>query len=131
MPSIFSRIVAGEIPCYKVAETAEHLAFLDVNPNAVGHVLCIPKAESDKLFHLEPAAYQALMAFAYNVAQAVEKAIPCKRVGMAVVGLEVPHVHVHLIPLQHMDDFRFVQKVQLTPETFEATAAAIAAAMAS
>jgi len=129
MPSIFSRIVAGEIPCYRLAETADFLAFLDVNPNAKGHTLCIPKIESDKIFELEEATYLELMRFSRTIAQAIEKVIPCKRVGMAVVGLEVPHVHVHLIPLNHMDEFRFQQKVSFDAAAFEEIAASIRQAL--
>ena len=119
MSSIFTKIVNGEIPAYKVAEDEHFLAFLDVNPNAEGHTLCIPKKEVDKIFDLDPEMYSGLMQFAYKVAKGVEKAVPCKRVGMAVVGLEVPHVHVHLIPLNDMDDFRFVKKVKPEKEEFE------------
>ena len=99
MSTIFTKIVKGEIPCYKIAEDADFLAFLDVNPNAKGHTLCIPKQEVDKLFDLPDELYLGLMAFSKKVAAAIEKTISCNRVGMAVVGLEVPHAHVHLIPL--------------------------------
>lgn len=119
MASIFIKIVNGEIPCYKIAETTDFLAFLDVNPNAVGHTLCIPKKEIDKIFDLDDDAYLQLMQFSKKISQALEKAIPCKRVGMAVIGLEVPHAHVHLIPLQEMDDMRFQKKVSLSKEDFE------------
>lgn len=122
MASIFSKIVNGEIPCYKVAETKDFLAFLDVNPNAKGHTLCIPKIEVDKLFDLDEVTYVGLMEFARNVAIALEKAVPCKRIGVSVIGLEVPHVHVHLIPLNTMDDARFISKVKLEKEEFEALA---------
>ena len=122
MPSIFTRIVKGEIPCYKVAETKDFLAFLDVNPNAKGHTLCIPKVEVDKLFDLDEATYIGLMEFARSVAIALEKAVPCKRIGVSVIGLEVPHVHVHLIPLNSMDDARFISKEKLEREEFEALA---------
>ena len=103
MASIFSKIVAGEIPCYRIAEDENFLAFLDVNPNAKGHTLCIPKQEINKLFDIEDQVYLGLMAFAKKVAVALEKTVPCKRIGMAVIGLEVPHAHVHLIPLIEMD----------------------------
>jgi histidine triad (HIT) family protein len=116
MASIFTKIVEGIIPCYKVAESEEFLAFLDVNPNAAGHTLCIPKKEVDKIFDLDANTYQGLMEFARKVAIGLEKAVPCKRIGMAVIGLEVPHVHVHLVPLQTMEDIRFQQKVSLTIE---------------
>ena len=127
MASIFTRIVNGEIPCYKVAETNDFLAFLDVNPNSKGHTLCIPKKEVDKIFDLDEDTYNGLMAFSRKVALAIEKAIPCKRVGVSVIGLEVPHTHVHLIPLHSMEDARFIQKIKLTKEEFENTAAAIRA----
>ncbi|WP_034041926.1 HIT family protein [Wocania ichthyoenteri] len=127
MASIFTKIVNGEIPCYKVAETDDFLAFLDVNPNSKGHTLCIPKKEVDKIFDLDEATYSGLMIFSRRVAVAIEKAIPCKRVGMTVIGLEVPHVHVHLIPLHTMEDTRFIQKVKLLAEEFQNTAEAIKA----
>jgi histidine triad (HIT) family protein len=122
MASIFSKIVNAEIPCYKVAETKDFLAFLDVNPNAKGHTLCIPKVEVNKLFELDEVTYIGLMEFTRNVAIALEKAVPCKRIGVSVIGLEVPHVHVHLIPLNTMDDARFISKVKLEKEEFEALA---------
>ena len=118
MGSIFTKIINKEIPCYKVAETDQFLAFLDVNPNAKGHTLCVPKQEVNKLFDLEPSVYLALMDFSRTVAIALEKAIDCKRVGMTVIGLEVPHVHVHLIPLNSMEDAQFVKKQDLVPEDF-------------
>lgn len=126
MASIFTKIINGEIPCYKITEDDKFLAFLDVNPNAKGHTLCIPKQEIDKIFDIEDDLYLGLMAFSKKVAVALEKALPCKRVGMAVIGLEVPHAHVHLIPLNHMDEMRFQNKVKLTPEEFEDLARKIA-----
>ena len=127
MASIFSKIISGEIPCYKVAETEDFLAFLDIYPNAKGHTLCIPKKEVDKLFDLDESTYNGLMAFSRTVAFAIEKVVPCVRVGMTVIGLEVPHAHVHLIPLNGMEDAQFIKKeVQQTPEVFQATADAIA-----
>lgn len=126
MASIFTKIVNGEIPCYKIAETDNFLAFLDVNPNSKGHTLCVPKKEVDKIFDLDEATYNGLMQFSRQVAKAIEKAISCNRVGMTVIGLEVPHAHVHLIPLHSMDDARFIKKVKMTPETFQSTAKAIA-----
>ncbi|WP_333693157.1 HIT family protein [Flavobacterium sp.] len=121
MASIFTKIIQGEIPAYKIAEDDQFIAFLDVNPNAIGHTLCVPKQEINKLFDMEEDHYLALMQFVRKIAKALELAIPCKRIGVAVVGLEVPHVHVHLIPLQDMDDMRFQRKVSLTPKEFEAT----------
>jgi histidine triad (HIT) family protein len=122
MSSIFTKIVNGEIPCYKIAEDEKYLAFLDVNPNAIGHTLCIPKQEIDKIFDLDDALYLGLMQFSKKIAIALEKAVPCKRIGMSVIGLEVPHAHVHLIPLNTMDEIRFHDKVSLTKEEFEALA---------
>ncbi|TGV02886.1 HIT family protein [Flavivirga rizhaonensis] len=125
MASIFTKIVNGEIPCYKVAETDDFLAFLDVNPNSEGHTLCIPKQEVDKIFDLDEATYNGLMSFSRRVALAIEKAIPCERVGMSVIGLEVPHAHVHLIPLHTMEDARFIKKTKLSTEAFQNLAKAI------
>jgi histidine triad (HIT) family protein len=122
MSSIFTKIVNKEIPCYKVAETHEFLAFLDVNPNAKGHTLCILKKEVNKIFDLDSTTYLALMEFSRTVAIALEKAVDCKRVGMTVIGLEVPHVHVHLIPLNAMDDAQFIKKEVVTPKEFQAIA---------
>ena len=125
MASIFTKIIDGEIPCYKVAETEDFLAFLDINPNAKGHTLCIPKKEVDKIFDLDEATYNGLMMFSRNVGKAIEKAIDCKRVGMTVIGLEVPHVHVHLIPLNSMEDARFTSKVKLSADEFQTIAETI------
>lgn len=127
MATIFTKIINGEIPCYKVAETDDFLAFLDINPNAKGHTLCIPKKEVDKIFDLDEITYNGLMSFSRKVAIAIEKTIDCKRVGVSVIGLEVPHVHVHLIPLNAMDDARFIDKVSLDKEEFEAIAEEISA----
>tara|TARA_R110002049_G_scaffold37208_1_gene117516 strand:- start:75942 stop:76331 length:390 start_codon:yes stop_codon:yes gene_type:complete len=129
MPSIFTKIINGEIPCYKIAETEAFLAFLDVNPNSKGHTLCIPKKEVDKIFDLDEATYNGLMAFSRRVAIAMEKVLPCKRIGMTVIGLEVPHAHIHLIPLHSMEDARFLQKEKLTPEEFQEIAASIRKAL--
>jgi histidine triad (HIT) family protein len=129
MASIFSKIISGEIPSYKVAETEEFLAFLDINPNAKGHTLCIPKKEVNKLFDLDKETYAGLMEFSRQVAIAIEKAVPCKRVGMTVIGLEVPHVHVHLIPLNGMGDMNFGNKNHFSKEEFEEIAAKIKAAV--
>ena len=126
MSSIFTKIVNGEIPCYKIAEDENYLAFLDVNPNAKGHTLCIPKQEINKIFDMEEEHYLGLMKFSRKVAKAVEKSVECKRIGVAVIGLEVPHVHVHLIPLQDMDDMRFQRKTSLSPEEFQELAKQIA-----
>ena len=125
MASIFTKIVNGEIPCYKIAETEDFLAFLDVNPNAKGHTLCIPKKEVDKIFDLDEADYNNLMSFSRQVALALKKAVPCKRIGVSVIGLEVPHAHVHLIPLQSMEDARFIQKVKLSSVEFQELAEVI------
>lgn len=122
MPTIFTKIVNGELPAYKVAETDKFLAFLDVRPNTKGHTLCIPKEEVNKLFDLDEETYMELMAFSRKVAKGLEKAISCKRVGMAVVGLEVPHVHVHLIPLNSMGDMNFANSVSLTEDEFRQVA---------
>ncbi len=121
MASVFTKIINGEIPSYKIAEDDHFIAFLDVNPNAVGHTLCVPKQEINKLFDMDEDHYLALMKFSRKIAVALEKAISCKRIGVAVVGLEVPHVHVHLIPLQDMEDMRFQRKVSLTGAEFEKT----------
>ena len=119
MSSIFTKIVNGEISCYKIAEDENFLAFLDVNPNAKGHTLCIPKQEIDKIFEIENDLYLGLMQFSKKIAVALEKTVLCKRIGMAVVGLEVPHAHVHLIPLNEIDEMRFQNKVSLTKQEFE------------
>lgn len=117
MPTIFSRIVAGEIPCYKVAEDEKHFAFLDINPVAPGHVLVIPKQEVDYIFDLNDQDYLDLQIFAKHVAEAIKQAIPCTRVGVAVMGLEVPHTHIHLIPINKEADMNFFkEKVSLSTE---------------
>lgn len=118
MSSVFTKIINGEIPAFKIAENEKFLAFFDVNPNAKGHTLCIPKQEINKIFDMDADLYGELMQFSRKIAIALEKAVPCKRVGMAVIGLEVPHVHVHLIPLNEMDEMRFVNKVKLDHNEF-------------
>jgi histidine triad (HIT) family protein len=126
--SIFTKIVNGEIPAYKIAEDDRYLAFLDVFPTTQGHTLVIPKQETDYIFDLDDELYLGLMAFAKRVAAAIEKAVPCKRIGIAVVGLEVPHAHVHLIPLNSMQDMNFANKKQFSQQEFEETLAKIKAA---
>lgn len=126
MPSLFTKIVNGEIPCYKVAEDNLHLAFLDINPNAPGHTLCIPKEETDRIMDMKPSDYMALMAFSRTVALGLRKAVTCQRIGMSVIGLEVPHVHVHLIPLNKIDDANFQKKVVMTSEALQKMAEKIA-----
>ncbi|MBQ0116464.1 MAG: HIT family protein [Flavobacterium sp.] len=125
MATLFTRIINGEIPSYKVAEDENFYAFLDISPNEKGHTLCVPKKEVDKIFDLDESDYLALMKFSRKVALALEKAIPCLRVGMSVVGLEVNHVHVHLIPLQGLDSVDFRKKQELTPDEFKAIAQSI------
>jgi histidine triad (HIT) family protein len=119
MPSIFTKIINGEIPCYKVAEDEDFFAFLDINPNAKGHTLCVPKKEVDRIFDLDEETYMGLMAFSRKVGRAIGATVPCKRVGMTVIGLEVPHVHVHLIPLHSMANATFQHKESLSPQAFE------------
>lgn len=119
MASIFSRIVSGEIPCYKIAENNDFLAFLDINPLVKGHTLVIPKREVDYIFDLSGEELAALMVFARKVALAIGKVMPCKRVGVAVIGLEVPHAHIHLVPINGIYDIDFKQpKLKLAPEEF-------------
>ena len=127
MASIFSKIVAGEIPCYKVAETENCFAFLDINPVQKGHVLCIPKKEVDYLFDLDEQLYGELTLFARRVAKSIKKVCPCKKVAVAVLGLEVPHAHIHLIPIQSEGDMNFRNHQKLTDEEFKQLAAARAA----
>jgi histidine triad (HIT) family protein len=107
MPTIFSKIIAGEIPCYKIVESEKYLAFLDINPLAKGHTLVIPKQETDYIFNINDEELAGLHLFAKKIAKAIEKAVPCKRIGMAVIGLEVPHAHIHLIPINHVGDINF------------------------
>ena len=119
MATIFSRIVKGEIPCYKIAENEQFFAFMDINPVAVGHTLVIPKREDDYIFNLEDDEIGAMMVFAKKVAKAIEKAVPCKRIGVAVIGLEVPHAHIHLIPISQEGDMDFKKEhVHMIEEEF-------------
>jgi histidine triad (HIT) family protein len=128
--SIFTKIVSGEIPAYKVAESIDFLAFLDISPLAEGHVLVIPKKEVDYIFDIDDETYVGLQLFAKIVARGLRAAIPCKRIGVAVIGLEVPHAHIHLIPMNSVSDLNFVRpKLSFTPEQLEATAEKIKAAL--
>ena len=129
MASIFSRIIARELPAYIVAEDDKHIAFLDINPNAFGHTLCVPKKEVDKLFDLDEESYLALMQFSRRVGVALKQVVPCKRIGLTVIGLEVPHVHVHLIPLNEMADANFQKKVSPSKEEMKTLAKKISAAV--
>ncbi|MTK54125.1 HIT family protein [Paludibacter sp.] len=123
MATIFSRIIAGEIPCYKVAEDDRFFAFLDINPVAKGHTLVVPKIEENYLFNLDDVTLQAYILFAKKIAKAIEKAIPCKRVGVAVIGLDVPHAHIHLVPLNSEADINFAkEKLKLSPEEMKSIA---------
>ena len=128
MPSLFSRIITRELPAYIVAEDEQHIAFLDINPNALGHTLCVPKKEVNKLFDLSATEYQDLMMFSRGVAAALKQVVSCKRIGLTVIGLEVPHVHVHLIPLNAMEDATFKKKVTLSKEEMQNLTQQISAA---
>lgn len=127
MASIFTRIINGEIPCHKVAETSDYLAFLDIRPQTKGHTLCIPKREIDYIFDLEDEYLAGLMTFAKKVARAVKQVVPCKRIGVAVVGLEVPHTHIHLIPINAVSDISFKEPLDIPAEELAELAAQIAA----
>jgi len=130
MPTIFSRIVKGEIPSYKIAEDENYFAFLDINPLAEGHTLVIPKQETDYLFDLDDNLLAGMMVFARKIALAIDKTMPCKRVGIAVLGLEVPHAHIHLVPINGVHDIEFSRpKLKLTPEHFTRIAEKIKAAL--
>jgi histidine triad (HIT) family protein len=130
MSTIFSKIISGEIPCYKVAETNDFLAFLDVRPLTAGHTLVIPKREVDYIFDMEDEQFAGLYLFAKIVAKAVKAAVPCKRIGVAVIGLEVPHAHIHLVPMNAIGDLNFEkERAQISPEQFEQIAADIRAAL--
>jgi|TARA_B110000967_G_scaffold69036_1_gene71389 histidine triad (HIT) family protein len=122
MASIFTKIINGELPCYKIVEDDHFIAFLDIDPNVKGHTLCVPKKEVDKLLDLDEETYLGLMQFARKVGLAIEKTLVCNRVGMSVIGLEVPHVHVHLIPLNEMKDMSFKHKIVMDNEAFIALA---------
>jgi histidine triad (HIT) family protein len=120
MPSIFTRIIKGEIPCYKIAENEHCFAFMDINPLSKGHTLVVPKLETDYLFDLDDEKYVQLNLFVKKVALAIEKSVKCKRIGTAVIGLEVPHAHIHLVPISDMGDLNFANsKLKLTPEEFK------------
>jgi histidine triad (HIT) family protein len=128
MATIFSRIINGEIPCYKIAEDENYLAFLDINPISEGHTLIIPKKEIDYIFDIDDSLLGGMMIFAKKIALAIDKSVPCKRVGIAVVGLEVPHAHIHLIPINHISDINFANpKLKLTKAEFEEIALKIKA----
>lgn len=130
MASIFSRIVSGEIPCYKVAEDENYLAFLDINPLQEGHTLVIPKKEVNYIFDVDDELHAGLWNFAKRIGKAIEKVVPCQRIGITVIGLEVPHAHIHLIPLQGMHDMDFRRpKLKFTPEEFSAIAKKISDAL--
>ena len=128
MATIFSRIVSGELPCYKIYEDKDYLAFLDINPLKTGHTLVIPKKEINYIFDMEEALYQGLFLFAKKIAGAIDKAVPCERIGVAVIGLEVPHAHIHLVPINHVGDIDFTQpKMKSTAEELTAVAEKIKA----
>lgn len=130
MATIFSKIVSGEIPCYKVAETNDYLAFLDVRPLTAGHTLVIPKVETDYIFDIEDEQFAGLHLFAKIVAKAVKAAVPCKRIGVAVIGLEVPHAHIHLVPMNEIGDLNFEkERAVFTPEQYEKIAQDIRSAL--
>jgi len=130
MATIFTRIVNGEIPCYKIAEDENYFAFLDINPMAKGHTLVIPKKEVDYIFDLDKETIAGLMQFAQRIAKAIESSVSCKRIGIAVLGLEVPHAHIHLVPLNTESDIDFHKpKLKLSPEEFKTIAEAISKAV--
>jgi histidine triad (HIT) family protein len=122
MASVFSKIISKEIPCYKIAENQDFIAFLDINPNSLGHTLCVPKIEVDNFLDLEKKSYDKLMSFSRNVALAIKQVVNCKRIGMSLIGLEVPHVHVHLIPISNMEDMQFIKKIKLNHNQFDSLA---------
>lgn len=123
MATIFTKIIKGEIPCYKVAEDERYFAFLDINPLHEGHTLVVPKLEVDYIYDLDDDTLAGLVLFSKKVASAIEQVVPCKRIGIAVVGLEIPHVHIHLVPMDSMDDINFTKpKLKFTPEEFKSLA---------
>jgi histidine triad (HIT) family protein len=123
MATIFSKIIKGEIPCYKVAENDDYFAFLDINPLRAGHTLVVPKKEIDYIFDLDDKYLGAMMVFSKKVAEAIISAVPCKRIGVAILGLEVPHAHIHLVPMDTMEDVNFKNpKLKFTPEEFKVIA---------
>lgn len=130
MPTIFSRIIAGEIPCYKIAENDKFFAFLDINPVAPGHTLIVPKKENDYIFNIDDDDFQAMHLFAKRVATGLKEAMPCKRIGVAVIGLEVPHAHIHLIPITTEADMDFHHKLTLPAEQMQDIAAKVSEAVA-
>ncbi|MBP1668788.1 MAG: hypothetical protein H6Q21_1154 [Bacteroidetes bacterium] len=130
MATLFTRIIKGEIPCYKIAEDEKYFAFLDIHPLAKGHTLVVPREETDYLFDVSDDSLAGMAVFAKKIALAIGKSVPCKRVGVAVLGLEIPHAHIHLIPVNNLDDINFARpKLKLTPEEFEAVAEKIRAAL--
>ena len=131
MSSIFSKIISGDIPSFKVAENEKFLAFLDINPNTRGHTLCIPKKEVDDFLDLDPSLFKELIGFSRDVALAIKRTIPCEKVALSIVGLEVPHVHVHLIPITAIKDVTFINKVKLDKDEFISTSEKIALAYSS
>jgi len=125
LASLFTKIINGEIPCYKIYESENCLAFLDINPNSIGHTLCIPKKEEDYIFDLDSSSYNELFLFSKKIAVAIKKAIPCERISLSVIGLEVPHAHIHLIPINSMSDANFSKKVKCSSNKFVEIAAKI------
>ena len=119
MSSVFTKIINGELPCHKIAETNNCMAFLDINPNTVGHTLCIPKKEVDLIFDLDPELYNELLSFSREIAVALKKTIPCERVSLNIIGLEVPHAHVHLIPINTMKDLDFSKKIEISDSSLK------------
>tara|TARA_B100000963_G_C22190081_1_gene478393 strand:- start:89 stop:484 length:396 start_codon:yes stop_codon:yes gene_type:complete len=119
LSSVFTKIINGELPCHKIAETNNCLAFLDINPNTFGHTLCIPKKEVDLIFDLDPELYNELLSFSREIAVALKKAIPCKRISLNIIGLEVPHAHVHLIPINTMKDLDFSNKIEISESSLK------------